>query len=158
MTASSPTAALPVDEDLLIREAIRQRRLRRTGRSLTGTLALAAFFAAIGYTLVFHPGVISANVPYSNGFLQPVLVVIGGVSCLISVLFIIGAASGARPRTPWGDPVPGDCPTCGQPALRQDEAILREAGGLAAAVRGTVTLCQAPDCDYAAATVITAGK
>lgn len=158
MTASSPTAALPVDEDLLIREAIRQQRLRRTGKSLAGMLALAAFFAVVGYTLVFHPGVISANVPFSSGVLQPVLVVIGGLACLVSVLFIIGAASGARPRTPWGDPVPGDCPNCGKPALRQDEAVVREAGGLATAVRGTVTLCQAPDCDYAAATVISPGQ
>jgi hypothetical protein len=144
-----------MDEDLLIREAIRQQQLRRSGKSLAGTLALAAFFGIVGYTLVFHPGVISANVPFSAPFLQPVLVVIGGVACLISVLFILAAASGARPRTPWGESVPGECPTCGKPALREDETVVREPGGPTTIVRGTVTLCQASDCDYAAATVIT---
>jgi hypothetical protein len=146
-----------MDEDLLIREAIRQQQLRRSGKSLAGTLALAAFFGLVGYTLVFHPGVISANVPFSASFLEPVLVVIGGVACLISVLFILGAVS-ARPRTPWGEPVPGDCPTCGKAALREDETILREPGSLATTITGTVTLCQGPDCDYAAATVITSGR
>ena len=147
-----------MDEDLLIREAIRQQRLRRSGKSLAGMLALAAFFGVVGYTLVFHPGVISANVPFSSSLLQPVLVVIGGIACLTSVLFIFGAISGARPRTPWGEAVPGDCPDCGKPALRADETVLREAGGLATTVRGTVTLCQSAGCDYAAATVITPGE
>jgi hypothetical protein len=147
-----------MDEDLLIRAAIRQRHLRRTGWSLAGALGLAVFFGAVGYTLALHPGVISANVPYSGGLLQPVLVAIGVVACLISVLFILAAASGARPRTPWGDPLPGDCPTCGKAALRQDEVVVREAGGLTTIARGTVTLCQTADCDYAAATVITPGQ
>jgi hypothetical protein len=147
-----------MDDDLLIREAIRQRHLRRSGRSLAGTLALAVFFGAIGYTLVFHPGVISANVPYSGAAVAPVLVAVGGVACLIAVLFILGAVGGARPQAPWGDPVSGDCPTCGKQALRQDEEVVREAGGLATTARGTVTLCQTPGCDYAAAEVAAPGR
>ncbi len=143
---------MPTGDALLIREAIRERRLHRSGRSLGGALALAVFFGAAGYLLSFHPGVITYNTPYSSGFpLRTVLVISGIFAFLVAVLFLADAVSGARPRAPWGDPVPGECPVCGEPALRQEGILLREGRTLKTAASGTVTLCETHSCPYAAA-------
>ena len=140
-----------MDDELLIQEAIRQRGLHRSGKSLVGTLALAVCFGAVGYVLAFHPGVITYSMPYSNSFpLGGVLVVWGILTFLIAGVFLANAVSGARPRAPWGDPAPGDCPVCGEPALRQDGMLLRDGPTLKTAASGTVTLCETPGCPYAA--------
>ncbi len=149
MTPPSATA-VPTGEDQLIHEAIRQRRLHHSGRSLGGALALAVFFAAVGYVLAFHSGVITYSMPYSSGFpLGAVLVVAGIIAFLVAVVFLAGAVSGARPRAPWADPVTGDCPVCGEPALRQEAIVVREGGTMRTAASGTVTLCETPGCSYA---------
>jgi hypothetical protein len=143
---------MPTGDDLLMREAIRQRRLHRSGKSLGGALALAVFFGAAGYVLSFHPGAITYSMPYSSGFpLGVVLVICGVLAFLVAVLFLADAVSGARPRALWGDPVPGDCPVCGEPALRQEGIFLREGRTLKTAASGTVTLCETRSCPYAAA-------
>jgi hypothetical protein len=143
---------MPTGDDLLIREAIRQRRLHRSGKSLGGALALAAFFGAAGYVLAFHPGVITYSMPYRSGFpLGAILVTCGILAVLAAVLFVADAVSGARPHAPWGDAVPGDCPVCGRPALRQDGILLREGRTLKTAASGIVTLCETPSCPHAVA-------
>jgi len=150
MTTPSPTIVSPSD-DLLIREAIRQRKSHRSGKSLAGTLALAAFFAAVGYVLAFRPGLINNNMPYPDGFpLNAVLAACGVLVLLVAAVFLANAVRGARPRAPWGDPVAGDCPVCSEPALRQDAILLREEGTLVATASGTVTLCESPGCPHAA--------
>jgi hypothetical protein len=154
MTAPSATTAATAartDDELLIQEAIRRRRLHRSGKSLGGTLALAVFFTAVGYVLAFHSGVITYSMPYPSSFpLGAVLVVFGIFAFLIAVVFLANAVSGARPRAPWGDPASGDCPVCGEPALRQDGILLRDGPTLKTAASGTVTLCETPGCPYAA--------
>lgn len=152
MTAPSTVTAL-TDDELLTQEAIRRRGLHRSGKSLAGTLALAVFFGAMGYLLAFHSGLIinSYSMPYPSSFpLGAVLVVLGILALLIAVVFLANAVSGARPRAPWGDPASGDCPVCGEPALRQDGVLLRDGRTLKTAVSGTVTLCETPGCPYAA--------
>jgi hypothetical protein len=150
MTTPSPTT-LPAGDDLLIKEAIRQRQLHRSGKSLGGVLALAVFFCAAGYVLAFHSGVITYSMPYASGFpLGTVLVICGILAFLVAVLFLVDAASGARPGAPWGDPAAGTCPVCGEPALRQDGILLREGGTLKTAANGAVTLCGSPGCPYTA--------
>ncbi|HEY6790613.1 MAG TPA: hypothetical protein VI365_25230 [Trebonia sp.] len=146
-----PTTTMPTGDDLLIQEAIRHRRLHRSGRSLGGALVLAVFFGAAGYLLALHPGVIIYSMPYPSGFpLRTVLVICGILAFLVAVLFLADAVSGARPCAPWGDPVSGDCPVCGEQALRQDGILLREGRTLKTAASGTVTLCESPCCPYAA--------
>jgi hypothetical protein len=151
MTAPSATTTALTGDELLIQEAIRQRGLYRSGKSLVGTLALAAFFGAVGYVLAFHSGVITYSMPYSSSFpLGAVLVALGILVFPIAVVFLANAVSGARPRAPWGDPASGDCPVCGEPALRQDDMLLRDGLTLKTAASGTVTLCGTPGCPYAA--------
>jgi hypothetical protein len=149
MTTPSPTIESTSD-DLLIREAIRQRQSHRSGKSLAGTLALAVFFAVVGYVLAFRPGLINNNMPYPDGFpLDAVLVICGVLVLLVAAVFLANAVRGARPRAPWGDPVAGDCPVCGEPALRQNAILLREEGTLVTTASGAVTLCESPGCPHA---------
>jgi hypothetical protein len=150
-TPSATTVAL-TDDELLIQEAIRRRGLHRSGKSLVGTLASAVFFGAVGYVMAFHSGVITYSMPYPSSFpLGAVLVALGILAFLIAVVFLANAVSGARPRAPWGDPASGDCPVCGEPALREDGVLLRDGLTLKTAASGTVTLCETPSCPYAAA-------
>jgi len=150
MTTPSPTI-VSTSDDLLIREAIRQRQSHRSGKSLAGTLALAVFFAVVGYVLAFHPGLINNNMPYPDGFpLDAVLAICGVLVLLVAAVFLANAVRGGRPRAPWGDPVDGDCPVCSEPALRQDAILLREEGTLVVTASGTVILCESPGCPHAA--------
>jgi Kef-type K+ transport system membrane component KefB len=150
MTTPSPTI-VSTSDDLLIREAIRQRQLHRSGKSLAGALVLGVFFAAVGYVLAFDPGLINNNMPYPDGFpLNTVLTICGVLVLLVAAVFVASAVRGARPRAPWGDPVAGDCPVCNEPALRQDAILLREKGTLVTVASGTVTLCESPGCPHAA--------
>jgi len=153
MTVSAASTAPPMDEELLIQEALRQRRRQRTGMSLAGALALAVFFAAVGFLLAAHPGAITIGLPYpfSPDFLGPVLTAFGVIALLIAASFVVTAVSGPRPRDPWGEPAPGDCPACGQPALRSGEVTVWEASTLLAVASGTVTLCGTPGCPHATA-------
>lgn len=153
MTVPAAPTAPPTDEELLIQEALRQRRRQRTGMSLAGALALAVFFAAVGFLLAAHPGAITFGLPYSFSpdFLGPVLTAFGVVALLIAASFLVTALSGAGPRDPWGEPVSGDCPACGQPALRSGEVTRWEASTLKVAASGTVTLCETPCCPHATA-------
>jgi hypothetical protein len=153
MTVSAAPAAPATDEDLLIQEALRQRRRQRTGMSLAGALALAVFFAVAGFVLAAHPGVVTYGMPYpfSPNFLGPVLTACGVVALLIAASFVVTAVSGALPGEAWGEPLPGDCPACGQPALRSAEVTVWEASTLQVVASGTVTLCESPDCPHATA-------
>ena len=153
MTVSAAPTAPPTHEELLIREALRQRRRQRTSMSQAGALALGVFFAAVGFLLAAHPGAVTFGLPYSfsPGFLGPVLTVFGVVALLIAASFVVTAVSGALPRNPWGEPVPGDCPACGQPALRSAEVTGWAASTLRVVASGTVTLCETPDCPHATA-------
>jgi hypothetical protein len=156
MTTPSATTAVPSEDQLLIQEAIRRRRLQRSGKFLAGVITLAVFFGAVGFLLTFHSGTITYTEPYSaytSSFpLGDVLVPLGILALLVAVVFVVCAVTAALPDAPWGDPAPGDCPVCGNPALRQDDLTVREGLSLDPA-RGTVTLCTSPDCTYAAAAV-----
>lgn len=152
MASITTTTTLSTDEELLTEEATRQRRSRRSGRFLAGMLALAAFFGAVGYVMV-HPGTVTYGTVYSSSFpLGALLFAFGILDFAVAVILLVGAAYGARPRVPWGDPAPGDCPTCGHPALRQDDIVRWERGDtLKPVASGTVTLCETPGCEYATA-------
>ena len=163
---SHTTTASATDEELLIREAIRLRGRLRTGKSLAGALVLAIFFLVVGFMLAVYPGLVTYSVPYSfgvptytlpssfsPGVLTAVLMACGGVALIAGASFLVAAVSGFKPGAPWADPAPGDCPACGQPALRSGEVIRWEANTLREVCRGTVTLCETPGCPHASASV-----
>jgi len=152
MTVHTPAVAPCTDEELLVQEAIRQRKRDRSGGFLGGMVALAAFLGVAGYLMVFHWGVITYGTPDSSSFpLGPVLAVFGIAELMAAALLLVTAVRWARSRPAWGDPAPGDCPLCGQAALRQDEVLLREGNTLNTRARGTVVTCATRDCAYAKA-------
>jgi hypothetical protein len=158
MTVPTAAAASPTQEELLIQEAIRQRARYRSGKSLAAVTALAVFFGVVGYLMVLHSGMITYGTPDSSPFpLGAVLSAFGLVELVAAALLVATAVQLARLRAAWGDPAPGECPLCGQAALRQDEVLLREGNTLNARARGTVIACATPDCGYGSAEVAETG-
>ncbi|HET9082602.1 MAG TPA: hypothetical protein VFO01_19065 [Trebonia sp.] len=150
------------DEDLLIDDAISQRKSHKRGYNLLATLAVAAIFAAVGWFLVFWLRPLVKSVPFLPlGSVTTSLLVAGVIAFAIAGLLVAGAWFAANPWARWGDPVPGTCPLCGKRALRQEmvEHAAWEEGrpeaGVRKGPRGIVTLCETPGCPYAIATVTT---
>jgi hypothetical protein len=157
------TWAMPItDEELLIDAAISRRKSHRRGADLLATFTVAAVFAAVGWFLVFWLRPLITSIPLLPlGTVTTTLFIVGVIAFAIAVLLMVGALSFANPLARWGDAVPGTCPVCGKRALRQEKVEYTgwEEGhpeaGLKRGPRGIVTLCQTPDCPYAAATVTT---
>jgi hypothetical protein len=150
------------DEDLLIDDAIGQRKSHRRGSNLLATLTLAAVFAVIGWFLVFWLRPLIKSVPFLPlGSVTSGLLVIGVIAFVIAGLLIAGALLFASPWARWGDALPGTCPLCGKRTLRQEkvEHSSWEDGnpdaGIKRGPRGIVTLCSTPGCPYATAKVTT---
>jgi hypothetical protein len=150
------------DEDLLIEDAISQRKSHKRGYNLLATLTLAAVFAALGWFLLFWLRPLIKSIPFLPlGTVTTTLLVIGIIAFAIAGLLTAGAFFAANPWARWGDALPGACPLCGQRNLRQDkvERVGWEDGhpeaGLKRGPRGIVTLCETPGCRYATAKVTT---
>jgi hypothetical protein len=148
------------DEDLLIEDAIGQRKSHKRGYNLFATLALAAVFAAVGWLLVFWLRPMIKSIPLLPlGSVTTGLLVIGLIAFAVAGLLTAGAYFVANPWARWGDAVPGACPLCGKRSLRQEkvEHAAWEEGhpeaGVKKGPRGIVTLCGTPGCAYATATV-----
>ena len=150
------------DEDLLIDDAIRERKYHKRGYNLFATLSVAAIFAAVGWFLLFwlRPLVKSAwFLPL--GTVTTTLLFVGIIAFAIAGLLIVGALFVGNPFARWGDAVAGACPLCGKRSLRQEK--VEHAGwedghpeaGVKKGPRGIVTLCETQGCQYAAATVTT---
>jgi hypothetical protein len=158
MTVHTAEPAPRTEEELLIQEAIRQRDRDRSGKSLFYMGTLATFFGAVGYLMAFHAGIITYGTPDSNSFpLGTFLSVFGFLELLVAVLLIVTAVRRAWSDASWGDPIPGDCPVCGQAALRRDEVLLREGNTLITRGSGTVIVCGTRDCGHASAEVAGSG-
>jgi hypothetical protein len=146
----------PSDEDTLIRAARADRGQHRSGASMFAMLGLAAAFGVAGCLLIFLPHLVSTLLPgpfrFLGGFAMPVFVTLGIVSIGIAGFFLL-AAFASSPVASWGNKVAGDCPNCGQPRLRSDTVQGRTSGNFGDTPRGIVTLCDTPECDYAAARV-----
>jgi len=150
------------DEDLLIDDAIGQRKSHRRGSNLPVTLILAAVFAAVGWFLVFWLRPLIKSVPFLPlGSVTNSLLLFGIIAFAIAGLLIAGAVFLASPWARWGDAIPGTCPLCGKRSLRQEkvEHAAWEDGhpedGVKKGPRGIVTLCATPGCPYAIAKVTT---
>jgi hypothetical protein len=142
---------MATNEDLLIAAARRERRNRRSGRTLILSLVAAAVFAALGWVLVFRVRAFFKAIPFLPlGTVTSWLLIIGISSFVVAGLIVVGALLLANPRKRWGEPVVGGCPACGNWTLRQ--ATMAPAGG----PKGVVILCDTRGCTHARATVTTA--
>lgn len=148
------------DEDLLIEDAISQRKSHKRGYNLFATLTLAAVFAALGWFLVFWLRPLIKSIPLLPlGTVTTSLLVIGLIAFAVAGLLVAGAYFFANPWARWGDAVSGTCPVCGKRSLRQEKVEHtawqegRPEAGIKKGPRGIVTLCEAPGCRYAAAKV-----
>jgi hypothetical protein len=146
----------PADEDILIQAARAERGQRRSGASMFAMLGVAAAFGVAGCLLIFLSHLVSRLLPWPfrllGGFSVPVFVTLGIVALVIAGFFLL-AALASSPLASWGNKVPGNCPSCGQPRLRSDTVPDETSGNLRDAPRGIVTLCETPGCDYATARV-----
>ena len=147
----------PADEDILIQEARAERGQHRSGASMAGMLGVAVAFGVVGGLLIFVPRLITMllPVPFSlllGGFSVPIFITLGIIALGTAGFFLL-AAFASSPLASWGNKLPGNCPTCGQPRLRSDTVPGGTSGTVRDAPRGVVTLCETPGCDYAAARV-----
>jgi hypothetical protein len=144
------------DEDFLIRAARAERGQHRSGASMAAMLGVAVVFGVVGSLLIFLPHLVRVLLPGPLGFLGastlPVLVTLGIIAFAIAGMFLLGALA-SSPLASWGNAAPGNCPRCGQPRLRSDMVPGSTGENLKGGARGIVTLCENPDCDYAAARV-----
>jgi hypothetical protein len=148
------------DEDLLIEDAIGQRKSQKRGYNLFAMLSVAAVFAAVGWLLVFWLRPMIKSIPLLPlGSVTTSLLVGGVIAFAIAGLLIAGAYFAANPWARWGDAVSGTCPLCGKRSLRQEKvehAAWQEGhpeAGIKKGPRGIVTLCETPGCGYATAKV-----
>jgi hypothetical protein len=157
------TGVMPAtDEDLLIDDAISQRKSHKRGYNLLATLCLAAGFAAVGWVLAFWLRRVVKSIPLLPlGTVSTSLLVLGIVAFVIAGLLVAGAFFAANPWSRWGDAAPGTCPLCGKRSLRSEtiEHAAWEEGhpeaGIKKGPRGVVTLCETPGCPYATVKVTT---
>jgi hypothetical protein len=151
----------PADEDTLIQMARAERAQHRSGASMFAMLAVAAVFGAVGGLLIFLPHLISMLLPWPfrflGGFSTPMCITLGVFALGIAGFFLL-AAFASSPAAAWGNKVPGDCPSCGQPRLRSDTVPSGTGANATGAPRGIVTLCETRGCDYAAARVTRASS
>ena len=143
---------MATDEDLLIKAARRERRNRRSGRNLLIALVVAAVCAAIGWVLIFRARAFLKAIPFLPlGTVTSWLLVAGIIAFVVAGLIVVGALLMANPRKPWGEPLVGGCPACGNWTLRQGTAAAADHGP-----KGVVILCNTKGCAHATATVTTA--
>ena len=150
------------DEDILIDDAVSQRKSHKRGYNLLATLTVAAVFAAVGWFLLFWLRPLVKSVWFLPlGSVTTGLLIIGIIAFAIAGLLVAGALFFTNPWSRWGDAAHGTCPRCGKRSLRQDK--VEHAGwedghpeaGVKKGPRGIVTLCETKGCGYAAATVTT---
>ena len=113
----------PSDEDTLIQMARAERGQHRSGASMAGMLGVAVAFGVAGGLLIFVPRLIAMLLPgplsLLGGFSVPVFITLGIIAFGIAGFFLL-AAFASSPLASWGNKLPGDCPSCGQPRLRSD--------------------------------------
>lgn len=146
----------PADEDILIQAARSERGQHRSGASMVGMLGVAVAFGVAGCLLIFVPHLLTILLPgplrLLGGFSVPILTTLGILALGIAGFFLL-AAFASSPLASWGNKLPGDCPSCGQPRLRSDTVPSGTTGTVKDTPRGIVTLCDTSGCDYAAVRV-----
>jgi hypothetical protein len=144
------------DEQLLIDDARKKRNRQRSGFNLIITLAVGLAFAVVGWLLIFQVRPFVRSIPFLPlGSVSTFLLYAGLAGFGIAALCVLGAFLFAKPGKPWGDPLVGACPRCGNWTLRQRtiEHYTEEPGNLRHYIKGVVTLCVTKGCDHATAKV-----
>lgn len=148
--------AQPADEDILIQAARAERRQHRSGASMVGLLGVALAFGVVGCLLIILPRLVAMILPgplrLLGGFSVPILFTLGIIALGTAGFFLLAAFT-SSPLASWGSKRSGDCPTCGQPRLRSGTVPSGTGDTVKDGPRGIVTLCETPDCSYAAARV-----
>jgi hypothetical protein len=146
----------PSDEDILIQAARAERKQHRSGASMFAMLGVAMAFGVVGYLLIFVPRLVATVLPgplsLLGGFSALVFTTLGIVALGVAGFFLL-AAFASSPLASWGNKLPRECPSCGQPRLRSDTVSGQTGDTPGDAPRGIVTLCETPGCDYAAVRV-----
>jgi hypothetical protein len=161
MSASEPTPEPTADERLLIGDAKKQRNRQRSGFNLIITLAVGAACAVLGWLVIFQVRPFVKSIPFLPlGSVTSFLLYAGLAAFGIAALCVLGAWIFAKPGKPWGDPLVGACPECGNWTLRQRtiEHYTDEPGNLRHYIKGVVTLCATKGCEHATAKVTTPAR
>jgi hypothetical protein len=156
MSASESTSGPTADERLLIDDARKQRNRQRSGFNFFITLAVGVASAVLGWLVIFQVRPLVKSIPFLPlGSVTSFLLYVGLAAFGIAALCALGAWLFAKPGRPWGEPVVGACPTCGNWTLRQRtiEHYTDEPGNLKHYIKGAVTLCATKGCDHAAVKV-----
>ena len=113
----------PADEDTLIQAARAERRQHRSGASMFAMLGVAVALGVVGCLFIFVPHLVTMLLPgplrLLGGISMPVFITLGIVALGIAGFFLL-AALASSPLASWGNKLPGNCPSCGQPRLRSD--------------------------------------
>ena len=122
----------PADEDTLIQAARAERGQHRSGASMFAMLgvavavAVAVALGGAGCLLIFVPHLVTMLLPgplrLLGGFSMIVFITLG-IVVLGTAGFFLLAAPASSPLASWGNKLPGDCPSCGQPRLRSDPRL-----------------------------------
>jgi hypothetical protein len=161
MSASEPAPDPTPDEQLLIDGAKKQRKRQRSGFNFFITLAVAAALAVAGWLVIFQVRPFVKSIPFLPlGTVTTFLLYAGIAAFGIAALCVLGAFVFAKPGKPWGDPLVGGCPRCGNWTLRQRtiEHYTDEPGNLKHYIKGVVTLCATKGCEHAEAKVTTPAR
>ena len=156
MSASEATPDPTADEQLLIGDAKKQRRRQRSGVNFIITLAVAAVLGVVGWLVTFQVRPFVKSIPFLPlGSVTTFLLYVGLAAFGLAALCVLGAWLFAKPGKPWGDPLVGACPRCGNWTLRQRaiEHYALQPGNLRHYIKGVVTLCTTKGCEHATAKV-----
>ncbi|TDU05963.1 hypothetical protein EDD99_4505 [Streptomyces sp. 846.5] len=143
--------------DALIRQAVKERESRRSGRARTvAVLVLLALFV-LGLVLAFavYPGHSGDTYSYQDMLHRqraghPLALVLGVVAIVIAALAIAPVLYALDPAKLWGTRRPENCPRCHRPNLREKPMTHTETRGRVQTTSyGVVTLCTA-GCGFAA--------
>ena len=131
------------DTERLIAAALREHAERRSGKPARWHAVVILALVGVACWLVLVLG----RVPHA-GYIGIGLAVVAAVIAALSVTGLLAVT----PFAPWGSAVRGQCPGCGQEALREGRVLHEEPPGAGPrVVAGIVTLCTADGCGHAAA-------
>jgi heme A synthase len=155
-SAPDPTPEPTADERLLIEDARKHRNRQRSGLNFIITLAVGVVFGVLGWLVMFQLRPLVKSIPFLPlGSVTTFLLYAGLAAFALAALCVAGAWLFAKPGKPWGEPLVGGCPRCGNWTLRQRtiEHYTEEPGNLRHYIKGVVTLCATKGCDHATAKV-----
>ncbi|MBO0802527.1 MAG: hypothetical protein J2P25_05565 [Nocardiopsaceae bacterium] len=165
---------------LFIQKAAREREMRASGKSRATAILFSLGLTVAGILMIvfLYPGG-GNSAPQCDGhtmspgdkcviigsdggtfsyhqMLQrqeashPTWLVIGIIALLLAIVFFMGVFTTYNPKRPWGTPVQGYCPRCGQPSLREKLTSYSVTRGRQRTTWRTMVALCTPQCGYGA--------